>query len=618
MHLPTTLTSPAQPSECCIRTAQCITITATTLRICESFEHRYITPGLPGIFASALILQLRSPDVKLEHGLTSKAASTRHLSGSPDITGAYTTIREGREEDQLGTAWRSYVAANNAKIHQYMEAYMNYVYPIFPLFHGPTLWERMRRRHHLTDRGFFASIMAACSLSAARARDGAIPGFSDFHHEETSDTNSEIFFAAAQAGIFKDLSKAAGFGVLRACGLLALTSIQYGQIHTMHQYVGYYHTLCSMQKFHSEDTWSTDLSWPAREERRRLFWTMYQLDIYISCVFHGMPRVLETSANVNYPMEIVDEELGTTEVPSPSSPTTWLRGFNFTVDLYRILAHTLQRVSSTEQRRDRAPVYRMFMNDGFSSAQIMEHVMSFYYQQPAEFRKFDIPVTGDRGTDIFGFQVANIQATLQLVRITLMESDSRCDGQQKCNIVHDVLTTFREINTHYLKAISTPLVYHLGRIGHILASVYQGPLTDELYNRARQLLTSLADLLEDLESGLQPTAGASKELREQIDRIDKHMQAQERGAARLAQMQQQQPQTMGVGSGANMPHGVPPNIPGVQMPFRPPQSMPGVAHQGQMDEFQLPQELTGEWPWPFEFQVDQNYHMLPGFTNEEE
>jgi hypothetical protein len=137
-------------------------------------------------------------------------------------------------------------------------------------------------------------------------------------------------------------------------------------------------------------------------------------------------------------------------------------------------------------------------------------------------------------------------------------------------------------------------------------------MTDVLYNRARQLLGSLADLLEGLESSLQPTVGASKELRDQIEKIDTHMQEQEHMDMRVARMQHQMaPNTM--------THGIPTNSQSSQIPFRSAQAMTGgSSSHGPMDEFQLPPELTGEWPWPFDVQAEQNYHVAPGYSHEGE
>jgi hypothetical protein len=544
-----------------------------------------------------------------EHVLPSQSHDTRHLSDTLDGIGAYANVREGRHEDPLQIAWRSYATANNAMILRYIDVYTNYVYPIFPLFHIPTLHQRLQQSDHMVDHGFFASVMAACALAAARARDGAIPESAGLHIGKDLDTNSEIFFSAAQSSVCDDLSKASSFSIMRACGLLALTSIQYGRINSMHQYMGHYHTFSAMCHFHDENTWSQDLTVPAREERRRLFWSMYQLDVFIACVFEGMPHVQEAYANVGYPVEVIDDDLTHANAASPGESTTWLRGFNFTIHLYRILAAALTRIQMDQTRRDRIPIHHMFVGQGATAAQIMDQVVAFYFTLPVEFRRFDLPVTGNPSADIIGFQVANIQATLQLVRMTLIDSSVHFDGDQKCLIVEQVLAAFTEINPFYLRAISTPLVFHLGRIGHILASVMQAPMTDELYGRARQLLNSLADLLEGLESSLQPTVGASKELREQIEKIDAHMQGQEQVDMRVARLHQSMTPT---GMAQNLPAG----SQDLHAPFR---GMAGSgSSHGPMDEFSLPPELTGEWPWPFDMQMEQNYHVAPGLNNEGE
>lgn len=57
---------------------------------------------------------------------------------------------------------------------------------------------------------------------------------------------------------------------MRACALLAITSIQNGQIKNMQKYSGLYHTLTSMEGLHDEKLWPKELSPIEIEERRRL------------------------------------------------------------------------------------------------------------------------------------------------------------------------------------------------------------------------------------------------------------------------------------------------------------------------------------------------------------
>jgi hypothetical protein len=160
---------------------------------------------------------------------------------------------------------------------------MEVVYPILPLFHGPTLWERIRNRDHLSDRGFFASVMGACALASARARDGAVI---DSHKipKLGLEQQSEVFYSGAACAILKDFNKAQGLGYLRACGLLAVTAIQYGQIASMHQYLGHFCTLSAMQQFHDEAHWPRNMTMTEKEECRRLYWSMYSLDVLAAVV----------------------------------------------------------------------------------------------------------------------------------------------------------------------------------------------------------------------------------------------------------------------------------------------------------------------------------------------
>lgn len=524
-------------------------------------------------------------------------------SGVSSLAGNPSSFRESHSDNSL-VAWRHFAAVSQPAIDRYLEVYIEFIYPLFPLFHAPTLRDRVRQQHHLVDRGFFASVMSACALAAARTRDGAT---GDKHHLDGSATqSSEIFFAAAQDAIPKDFSQATGTAYLRACALLVLSSIQYGRLQAMHQYMGHYMTLSAMQQFHDEERWPSNLTTVEREERRRLFWCVYTLDIYMSAVFGTISRSQETHSNVQYPSEANDEDISTDSV-SCLDELHWMRGWNFTTDLYRILEHTLKRLRRNKQHlaEDRTSIVRLLIADNIPDVQVMESMLDLYYALPACFKEFQAPTTGDRNQDLIRFQAANVQATLQLVRIVLFESSNWQDVDRKCEVAEQVLSTFSSIPAHYLRAISTPLIYHLGGIGKILASVVQDVLTEEKYQRVRALLGNLADLLEGLESGLQPAAGASKEIRAQMDKIDQFMQAQRQMLASISQappsLEAMPELAMNNGVSNGLDHGnlqLPTNSLGMRTP---------------LDEFQLPGDLTGAWPFPFALTPDANHQMMGGF-----
>lgn len=138
-------------------------------------------------------------------------------------------------------------------------------------------------------------------------------------------------------------------------------------------------------------------------------------------------------------------------------PVSWLHGWNFTTDLYRILEHvvdgTRRRFSSANGTQE---VWSLFSPANMSEPAVMERVLSMYAALPSQFRETP-PTTGDMGKDLFGFQSANIQATLQLLRMVLLSAEE-IGVDKKCDVAGELLSVFSKVPVEYLKAISSPLV----------------------------------------------------------------------------------------------------------------------------------------------------------------
>lgn len=181
-----------------------------------------------------------------------------------------------------------------------------------------------------------------------------------------------------------------------------------------------------------------------------------------------------------------------------------MHGWNFTTDLYRILEHvvdgTRRKMSSANGTQE---VWSLFSPASMSEPTVMERVLSMYAALPPQFRETP-PTTGDESHDLFGFQSANIQATLQLLRMVLLSSEE-VGVDKKCDVAGELLSVFSKVPVEYLRAISSPLVcsvslvhhapkltnyqlHHLGGIGYILGSVMEGSLSDVSYQRVRTLL----------------------------------------------------------------------------------------------------------------------------------
>jgi hypothetical protein len=263
----------------------------------------------------------------------------------------------------------------------------------------------------------------------------------------------------------------------------------------------------------------------------------------------------------------VEYPRGTTS--SQCSDTDWILGWNFTTDLYRILEHAVTRLRTRHSR------FNLF-TDGAppcttSNSTLLQKVDSLYSALPPSFKELR-PATGNLDTDIYGFQAANIQATLGLLRMVFFSLEGDADLEKKCAVASDVLETFLHVPRAFQRAISTPLIYHIASIGNILGSVIEKPLSEGSYQRVRGVLVSMASLLENLEDFLSRKAGAGRSLRELVGRIDGYMESR-RGVGQEGQ--------------------VPARVEGLDVTGN---EADGINEFS--DLFQIPDKLLQDWNWP--------------------
>ncbi|TYJ57640.1 hypothetical protein B9479_001722 [Cryptococcus floricola] len=445
--------------------------------------------------------------------------------------------------------WSYREIATHEQIESLVDAYYAIVYPI--IFHWPTFIANIRRRVYMTYPAFHALTMSVCALASARLRDGAP---TSPNHRTAAAPNpleadgaqptSEQFYQAAVASFPRDLTKAMDFDYKRAKPLLATLAIQYGDIPSVHAHVGDYMTMCAIDGFHNECRWPCDLNEIEVQERRRLFWLAYQLDVYSATTWGGIIRHRESQSTVLYPTEVFsDEEITATGIVTSTSsnrPVSFLRGWNFTVDLYRILEHAVSRLRTRNHTFDAGnQIAAMFLDGRVGShaelkpSELLVMVEKLYNDLPPEL-KGTSEMTGDVERDRYGFQAANILVTMQTVKM-VVAGMADWSVEQRCAIACELLDAFATVPRAYIQAISTPLLHHLAGVGHLLASIIHSPLSPSGYMHVRNVLLCLADLLRSLESHLTSTNGIAPKLREHVERIDRYMaNAAENGGKGIA------------------------------------------------------------------------------------
>ncbi|KAL7924757.1 fungal-specific transcription factor domain-containing protein [Trichoderma austrokoningii] len=502
------------------------------------------------------------------------------------------------------TAWRAPYIVSQATVVDLVDLYFEIVYPIFPFFHQPSFTRKISRAEYNSNKPLFATTMAVCALVSGRVRDGSVMNPRWDVEALLRETLPDTFYAEAKRQLLDDGCDSSDFNILRGHAVMAITAIQNGKIREMHHHIGIYHTLMDMDGLHDEANWPSGIGIIEREERRRMFWSIYTLDIFTSVVWGGVIRSREQQSNVTYPAEVDDQYISDGGIalpgfsPSGLSPPIarlvltaqsdcWISGWNFITDLYRVLEHALARF---RERR------RSFMSEiiddqsTVTETSIRNKVLQMYLNLPECF-KHTPAMAFNQKQDLFGFQAANIKASLQLLRIVLFAAGGASIAE-RCDIASDVVDAFNSIPVQYCLAISKPLLHHLGGIGSILGSVFEERLSEAEYTRVRSVMLAMARLLENLET-IHRSSCASENLRSQVSRIDDYMSTQR---------QHQRPPLEETPVNAMAQPLLPP-IDGARAAAAPPPPYEQHVKSEMAGDwsFQVPPDLLGDLTWNFDF-----------------
>lgn len=123
-------------------------------------------------------------------------------------------------------------------------------------------------RDYLNDWSFFAEIMSICALSSAKAMDESL--IRQWALDDFKGLSSEDFYAAAKELVPQMLSDLRSLEWMRTCAMLALYGLHTNKLDVMHQYLGTYLNIVTMDGLHDEENWPKDIGVVEVEMRRRL------------------------------------------------------------------------------------------------------------------------------------------------------------------------------------------------------------------------------------------------------------------------------------------------------------------------------------------------------------
>ncbi|KAF5612739.1 c6 transcription factor [Fusarium tjaetaba] len=389
-----------------------------------------------------------------------------------------------------------------------IDTFFQTVYPVFPIFDQQPLLHEWHTSDLSSDRCSFSYLMGLCALSLSHIKDGAVlPSRQELFTTAAPPTGLlPVFIDNAERSIPADARGQDAFRYLPTIASLVLVAFQTRHSSLHHRYLGLFHSLIAAQNLHEEVNWPSALTEPERQRYRRIFWSMYRLEVHSALVMGHVIRCPEQQTMVAYPGDDLQHTEG-----------NWLVGWNFVTDLYRSLEHVINHYRVKRAGRTVADAYSSRLSPREPLALEMETILSALQDGleslPSHMMTAS-PLSADAEANLCGFQVANI-----LLK-TLCFACDPTTFTSACTAAQQMINSISKVPSAYLRAIGSCMFQELSGVGHLLSGFIGRPLLWTEYQELRSLLASMSTFLREMDNSTAITA--SLLLSQHIDRIDAH------------------------------------------------------------------------------------------------
>ncbi|ODV89657.1 hypothetical protein CANCADRAFT_46071 [Tortispora caseinolytica NRRL Y-17796] len=379
-----------------------------------------------------------------------------------------------------------YQKIHPATVRALVNIYFDTIYPIFPFFDEGVFMQDYKQQKIPSDSASYAALMAMCALSSAHVADGTVFN-QDLVVPAAKAINHQFFIDEAQAFLPKNITDFNRTEYIQCLGLLSLTGTHTSNPHLIHYYLGLYNAVVCHFSLFDESRWDRSFSLAEREIRRRLYWSLYRLEVHSAVIYTHMPRISDTYSAVEYP---VPSGLFTRDYTENCSGDNWLTGWNVITDLYRILEHALERFKTS-----RPPDLSLGIANPYALPyEEVSYADEIQNRVPYEYRT-PMPKSANVEQNRKGFQVSNIVCTLRLLKMVCFVADGQ-SLTKACKVAIDLIDDCEVIPIDYFRAIGSPMFQELSGIGYILSSIAGTSLSIEQYNEIRIVLIKMADFLD--------------------------------------------------------------------------------------------------------------------------
>lgn len=334
--------------------------------------------------------------------------------------------------------------------------------------------------------------MALCAVSSQTAAFNAV--FDNSLLGDLPLPDSHQYFSEAVSRIPAHFTQSQNLDYLRSFGLLAVYSLQRSDNNDLHRYLGLYHALVAQHGFHDEAKWPGDISLTETDDRRRLFWCVYRLEIHSACVFGHVVRLPESQVSVLYPR--------ITPAMDPEAQA-WTAGWDYITDLFRLLEYAIFSLRACKNRK---AVLAIFC-DRPSPTTLFDSLTRLKATKPRRlFGTSELePEFESNRCKYMAIQITCTEALVTILALLYCQAPAR----EVMELADSFLEELSQAPLIMFKIASGQIVHQLLGVGHIVcnASHYDN---GQYRLEAKRLITFIGDLVQNLEHDI-PSASAAAE-----------------------------------------------------------------------------------------------------------
>ncbi|GKT90110.1 C6 transcription factor [Colletotrichum tofieldiae] len=357
----------------------------------------------------------------IEHGATctwNRVAAKRGVKSKTSPSSSVNNKQTHSGDDGDGDRWFYDESRHGSRslILRLISIFFDTVYPV-PLLRRDLSDERVGQHQSVVKSGLLCPPhghlrfeLVSCQRRRRFQPEFASTAPPEHHQAYMEDAQKAVPESNREIGSFE------AFDYLQVLGTLSLAATQLKDDPLFHECMGRYHTLVAQHTFHFEARWPSHLTYPEKHVRRQFFWSMYRLEVHAALIDGHVIRCPELQCAVAYPQQ-VDGLAGIIDASGQTEKTrfrhgSWLTGWNYITDLYRVLEHVIVRMRKDRLKAlDRGPIEHEPLMPSIDN--MLEKVLEKKSNLPP-YATHAFPASHDVEANLCGFQVANIACTFQL------------------------------------------------------------------------------------------------------------------------------------------------------------------------------------------------------------